>query len=67
LYQAYRGNNPLWHFGLAPGRVAAFLEPYSWKELEQVGSQEYTARYLKPTGRTLPVTEIERAVYAEKL
>ena len=66
LYAAYRGAKPLWHFGLAPGQVAAFLEPYGWKALEQVGSQEYTARYLKPAGRTLPVTEIERAVYAEK-
>ena len=67
LYQAYRGKSPLWHFGLAPGQVAAFLEPYAWKELEQVGSQEYTVRYLKPAGRAMPVTEIERAVYAEKL
>jgi len=66
LYAAYRGKNPLWHFGLAPGQVATFLEPCSWKELEQVGSQEYTARYLEPVGRTMPVTEIERAVYAEK-
>ena len=67
LYQVYRGNDPLWHFGLAPGRVAALLERYAWKGLEQVGSQEYTARYLRPAGRNMPVTEIERAVYAEKL
>jgi methyltransferase (TIGR00027 family) len=67
LYEAYRGKRQLWHFGLEPKQVASFLEKYAWKELEQAGSQEYTLRYLKPVGRTLPVTEIERAVYAEKI
>ena len=67
LYEVYRVKRPLWRFGLEPKQVAAFLEQYAWKELEQVGSQEYTLRYLKPAGRAIPVTEIERAVYAEKL
>ncbi|MGB7537778.1 MAG: class I SAM-dependent methyltransferase [Anaerolineales bacterium] len=66
LYGAYRGENPIWHFGLDPQAVAAFLEKYGWKEVEQIGTKEYAARYLKPIGRVLPVTEIERAVYAEK-
>lgn len=67
LYQVYRVNGQLWCFGLEPKQVAAFLEEYAWKELEQVGSQEYSLRYLKPIGREVSVTEIERAVYAEKL
>ncbi|MEK7323912.1 MAG: SAM-dependent methyltransferase, partial [Chloroflexota bacterium] len=67
LYEVYRVKRPLWRFGLEPKQVAAFLEQYAWKELEQAGSQEYTLRYLKPAGRAVPVTEIERAVYAEKL
>jgi methyltransferase (TIGR00027 family) len=67
LYETYRVKRQLWHFGLEPKQVAAFLEQYAWKELEQVGSQEYTLRYLKPVGRAVPVMEIERAVYAEKL
>jgi methyltransferase (TIGR00027 family) len=67
LYETYRVKRQLWHFGLEPKQVAAFLEQYAWKELEQVGSQEYTLRYLKPVGRAIPVMEIERAVYAEKL
>jgi methyltransferase (TIGR00027 family) len=66
LYDAYRGRSPMWHFGLESARVSAFLEQYAWKEVEQVGSQEYSLRYLKPIGRVLPVTEIERAAYAEK-
>jgi methyltransferase (TIGR00027 family) len=67
LYETYRVKRRLWRFGLEPTQVAAFLERYGWKELEQLGSQEYTLRYLKPAGRDMPVMEIERAVYAEKM
>jgi methyltransferase (TIGR00027 family) len=67
LYEVYRVKSRLWHFGLDPKQVAAFLMQYAWKELEQVGSQEYTLWYLKPAERAEPVMEIERAVYAEKL
>jgi len=67
LYQAYRVKGQLWRFGMDPKQVAAFLEEYAWKELEQMGSQEYMARYVKPSGRALPVMEIERAVTAEKM
>jgi methyltransferase (TIGR00027 family) len=67
LYQGFRVKEQFWHFGLVPEQVPAFLQEYSWKELEQAGSQEYTTRYVKPSGRALPVTEIERAVYAEKI
>jgi methyltransferase (TIGR00027 family) len=67
LYQGFRVKEQFWHFGLEPEQVPAFLQEYSWKELEQVGSQEYTIRYVKPSGRAMPVTEIERAVYAEKI
>jgi len=67
LYETYRVRRALWRFGLDPKRVAAFLDGYAWQELEQVGSPEYTARYLQPAGRPMPVMEIERAVYAQKL
>lgn len=66
LYGAYRGENPIWRFGLDPQAVAGFLKQFGWKELEQAGTREYTSRYLRPAGRELPVTEIERAAYAEK-
>ena len=67
LYQVYRIKTQLWHFGFAPEQVPAFLSQYSWAEIEQVGSTEYTDRYLQPCGRIMPVTEIERAVYAVKI
>lgn len=65
LYRQARARRSTWKFGLEPGAVAAFLEPYGWREVEQVGSAEYQALYLLPAGRTLPVMAIERLVYAE--
>ena len=67
VYQVYRIKMQLWHFGLAPQQVPAFLSQYSWEEIEQAGSAEYAARYLQSRGRIMPVTEIERAVYAVKI
>lgn len=66
LYQAFRVKEQLWRFGIAPGQVAGLLREFAWIELEQMGSQEFTEQYVKPSGRALPVSEIERAVYAEK-
>lgn len=66
-YQRFRVKQRLWHFGMAPEQVAAFLEPYGWQELEQMGSREFTARYILPSGRDIPGSEMERAVYAERI
>ncbi|WP_439381117.1 SAM-dependent methyltransferase [Amycolatopsis lexingtonensis] len=55
----------LWRFGLAPGEVEGLLAEYGWREREQLGPAEFTARYLHPAGRDLPVSEIERSVLAE--
>jgi methyltransferase (TIGR00027 family) len=54
----------LWRFGLDPGDVAGLLRDHGWTEREQVGPAEYTERYLKPLGRDLAVSPIERFVYA---
>ena len=66
LYQQTREKEQIWRFGMQPSQVAKFLGEYAWKELEQVGADEYRQRYLIPLGRTDAVTEIERTVYAEK-
>ncbi|ATY13443.1 SAM-dependent methyltransferase [Amycolatopsis sp. AA4] len=55
----------LWRFGLMPDDVEAFLAEYGWHEREQAGPEEFAARYLRPGGRDLPVSEIERSVLAE--
>ncbi len=49
----------LWKFGLLPDEVPGFVQPYGWAEVEQLGPHEFTARYLEPAGRLLPVSEIE--------
>jgi methyltransferase (TIGR00027 family) len=65
-YRDFVTRRRVWHFGLAPDEVAALLEEYGWTEREQVGTPEYQRRYLQPTGRSLPVSEIERFVSATK-
>jgi methyltransferase (TIGR00027 family) len=65
-YKRFRLRQQLWQFGLSPERVAPFLAEYGWNEVEQAGAEEYTTRYVAPSGRTLPISELERSVYAEK-
>jgi methyltransferase (TIGR00027 family) len=67
IYQRFRVKQKLWSFGMVPSQVAAFLEAYDWREVEQIGSQEFAARYIESSGREMPISEVERAVYAEKL
>jgi methyltransferase (TIGR00027 family) len=56
----------LWHFGLHADQVAGFLAEFGWHEVEQVGPDEYAARYVKPAGRDESVSELKRAVYAKR-
>jgi len=66
IYEEVVVKRDLWHFGLHPEQVAGFLAEFGWREVEQVGPAEYSARYLKPAGRDEPVSELERVVYAER-
>lgn len=56
----------VWHFGLLPEQTPALLRDYGWTEREQVGPTEYAERYLRSLGRDLPVSPIERFVYADR-
>ncbi len=56
-----------WLFGIDPEDVADFIGVYGWRVLEHLGYEELAERYVKPTGRKLESTAIERVVYAEKL
>jgi methyltransferase (TIGR00027 family) len=67
LYRSVRKRNQLWHFGIQPQEVAAFLEEYGWRLVEQVGPDELIERYVAPTGRKLKTSEIEWSAYAEKV
>jgi methyltransferase (TIGR00027 family) len=65
-YRDFVQRQKVWHFGLLPDQVAPLLAEYGWTEQEQVGAAEYRHRYVEPTGRELPVSEIERFVAATK-
>ena len=54
-------------FGLNPEEVTPFLGRFGWQVLEHLGYEELAERYVKPTGRKLLSTPLERMVYAEKL
>ncbi len=53
-----------WVFGLDPLDVEPFIKPFHLTLKADIGSAEYQAKYLKPIGRTLVVSEIERIAHA---
>jgi len=59
-------NNKFWLFGMYPEEIPGFLENYGWRVIEHLGYEELAERYVKPTGRKLASTPIERVVCAEK-
>lgn len=66
-YQMYVARQQLWRFGLDPSQVAAFMQQHGWKVLEHLGYDQLAKMYVRPTGRQLASTAVERMVYAEKL
>lgn len=66
-YREFVLRRRMWKFGLLPGEVGGFLAPYGWTAREQLGPREYTESYLEPSGRMLPVSEIERVVHCVKV
>lgn len=54
-------------FGLDPDEVADLLSTHGWSVQEHLGYDELGERYVKPTGRQLLSTPLERMVFAEKL
>jgi methyltransferase (TIGR00027 family) len=59
--------SPIWKSGLDPAGVGEFLAGYGWRLVEEAGPQYYLDHYLRPAGRTLAVSGLERTVYAEKM
>jgi methyltransferase (TIGR00027 family) len=66
VYKRFLVKPKLIHFALAPEETDDFLGRYGWTKREEVGAAEYIRWYLAPANRDLPVSEIERFVYAEK-
>lgn len=53
-----------WSFGLNPSDISDFINRYNLKLIEDVGASYYQENYLKPIGRNLYVSEIERVIHA---
>lgn len=66
LYKKYV-KDKLWIFGMDPEEWPVFLEGYGWRVVEHLGSEELAERYVRPTGRELATTPVERIIYAEKV
>ena len=49
-----------WLFGLEPSHVPSFLQPFHLHLTADVGNADYQVSYLKPIGRDLVVSEVER-------
>ena len=66
LYRNTRQRHQLWQFGLEPDEVAGFIGDYGWRLVEQAGPEEFVQRYVEPTGRKLPASQLEWSAFAEK-
>jgi O-methyltransferase involved in polyketide biosynthesis len=66
IYKRYV-TNKIWIFGMEPGAWPNFLKEYGWHVIEDMGYDEMAEKYVKPTGRMLTSTPVERMIYAEKL
>ncbi|MUL67250.1 methyltransferase [Mycobacterium sp. CBMA 234] len=66
LYRNFRERSQVWKFGLRPDEIEGFLDGYGWRLLDQLGPDQVRDRYVRPTGRTLPTSNLEWSVLAEK-
>src|SRR5579875_547069 len=66
LYRKVRQRQQLWRFGIQPEEVAAFLDGFGWRLVEQIGPEQIVEQYVKPTGRDLTASPIEWSAYASR-
>lgn len=57
----------LWIFGMNPTEWREFLKEYDYEIIEDIGFEDLEEKYVKPTGRKLASTPIERIIFAEKI
>ncbi len=65
-YKKYVVKSKVWLHGMHPEGIADLLTAYGWRVVEHICYEELAERYVKPTGRELASTPMERIVYAEK-
>lgn len=64
-YRKFRVKQQLWHFGLHPDEVAAFIAEYGWRLVEQAGPDYFVRHYIEPAGRDSTASRLEWTAYAE--
>ncbi len=57
----------IWHSAFDPVMLPAYLGDFRWKIIEDKGYDELADGFLKPSGRNLKSTPVERMVFAEKI
>ncbi|MFE2752329.1 hypothetical protein ACFXGA_10035 [Actinosynnema sp. NPDC059335] len=65
-HERFVARQRLWRLGLRPRDVGPLLARYGWRKVEDVGAEEFRTRYVRPAGRDVPVSPLERTVLAEK-
>ena len=65
-YRRFRVRQQLWHFGLRPDEVSAFVSEYGWRLIEHAGPDYFLEHYIRPTGRSLTASQLEWSAYADK-
>lgn len=66
LYDRFVTKNRIWIFGMDPESWPAFLGKYGWHMVEDISYEELAGRFVRPSGRVLSTSPIERIIYAEK-
>lgn len=64
-YAKYVGRK-IWLFGMEPKEWPPFLARYGWKLIEDADYESLHEKYVRPTGRILSSSPIERIIFAEK-
>ncbi|OBA99024.1 methyltransferase [Mycobacteriaceae bacterium 1482268.1] len=66
LYKRFRQRQQVWKFGMDPEEVAAFVDQYGWRLVEQAGPEYYVGNYIEPAGRDLTASDLEWSAYCIK-
>ena len=64
LINLFKMEDKAWSFGLDKCSISDVIKQYKLTLIEDVGNSYYQENYLKPIGRNLDVSKIERIVYA---
>jgi methyltransferase (TIGR00027 family) len=65
-YRRFRVRRQIWHFGLHPNDVSAFIAEYGWRLIEQAGPDYFVENYIEPAGRDLTASQLEWTAFAQK-